>query len=454
MRHRGNVVWWRSSNSLSNSNSSTHSLKSLARLLNSPSLRDLRPINYVPQEEQARVQRRRRNSKELVEHRLRLDSHLSMSELTMVKPLGEGAFAVVELYSYSPIAEGSSDDGPFGLSRGSLVALKRMRQCIPDPRPPPPGQECGPVRMISVPESWRLTFQSEALLLKALRHPNVVACYGCVQPADGQRLFSASDEELIFAQEYCEGGTLLDRVRRPRSYSAEQGLRWVAEVASGMRYLHSRDGLRVTHRDLKLENVLLSMEGVAKVADFGLSRLLLVGDQSPQDAEPGTEPGAELGTEPGTELGTELGTAPPPAFSRSDMTGQTGSCRYMAPEVYLNRSYDHRVDVFSFSVLAYEVLARRRAYDTLLLTMDQVAKAVAASGLRPPLPKRWPPSLSSLIARCWAQDPEERPEFEAVADELYAMLAEVEAATAAGTPSELLKALEPEPALAGCCVLQ
>ena len=136
------------------------------------------------------------------------------------------------------------------------------------------------------------------------------------------------------------------------------------------------------------------------------------------------------------------------------MTGQTGSCRYMAPEVYLNRSYDHRVDVFSFSVLAYEVLARRRAYDTLLLTMDQVAKAVAASGLRPPLPKRWPPSLSSLIARCWAQDPEERPEFEAVADELYAMLAEVEAATAAGTPSELLKALEPEPALAGCCVLQ
>ena len=78
------------------------------------------------------------------------------------------------------------------------------------------------MRMISVPESWRLTFQSEALLLKALRHPNVVACYGCVQPADGQRLFSASDEELIFAQEYCEGGTLLDRVRRPRSYSASE----------------------------------------------------------------------------------------------------------------------------------------------------------------------------------------------------------------------------------------
>ena len=53
-------------------------------------------------------------------------------------------------------------------------------------------------------------------------------------------------------------------MRRPGSYTAHDGLRWVVEVCRGMAYLHGLKGIRVTHRDLKLENILLS-EGHAKV---------------------------------------------------------------------------------------------------------------------------------------------------------------------------------------------
>ena len=94
------------------------------------------------------------------------------------------------------------------------------------------------------------------------------------------------------------------------------------------------------------------------------------------------------------------------------MTGKTGSCRYMAPEVWAARNYDHRADIFSFGVLAYEVLARKRAYSDKYMTMEQVAAAVEKdSSFRPSLPKAWPEPLADLISACWHEDPLDRPNF-------------------------------------------
>lgn len=68
-----------------------------------------------------------------------------------------------------------------------------------------------------------------------------------------------------------------------------------------------------------------------------------------------------------------------------DVTGMTGSMRYMAPEVYGSENYTHKVDVFSFGILAYELLSRTRAYAENLLTMEQVGGAGSSDS---PYPRR------------------------------------------------------------------
>lgn len=110
------------------------------------------------------------------------------------------------------------------------------------------------------------------------------------------------------------------------------------------------------------------------------------------------------------------------------------------------------MDVFSFAILAYEVLARRRAYSQLYLTMEQVALSVADTDLRPPLPKSWPQPLKDLFARCWHKSAAERPEFAEIVMVLEALLDEAEAAQP-GQPNALLDALSPPSPLAGCCAL-
>ena len=121
-------------------------------------------------------------------------------------------------------------------------------------------------------------------------------------------------------------------------------------------------------------------------------------------------------------------------------------------EVFKNLPYSHKVDVFSFAILAYEVLARRRAYSQLYMTMEQVALSVADTDLRPPLPRSWPQPLKDLIAKCWHKSAEQRPEFAEIVLELEALLEQAEA-TEPGQPNELLDALTPSSSLAACCTL-
>jgi serine/threonine protein kinase len=215
--------------------------------------------------------------------------------------------------------------------------------------------------------------------------------------------------------------------------------------------------VRVAHRDLKLENILLS-GGRAVVGDFGLSRLLLVeASRASVSAMLGAVVGAS-DREPNHGTTTEALTTAPrsPAISSSisssiDVTGQTGSLRYMAPEVWASETYSHKADVFSFAILAFELLSRERAYEAHLLTMEQVAQAVCRSGLRPTLPKRWPADLSELLARCWAQDADDRPDFAEIAVLLRQMKSRADSVPE-GAPNELYAALAPPPIL-GCCAI-
>ena len=124
-------------------------------------------------------------------------------------------------------------------------------------------------------------------------------------------------------------GSLHDLLHKPSSTGKHAKLRPLSErvqvqigreIATGVAYLHSK---QLIHRDIKAANVLLDEHMHVKLADFGIS----------------------------------TGFGP-------DHTAETGTYRYMAPEVIRHQQYDHKCDVYSYGVLLWEVLHRQVPFRT------------------------------------------------------------------------------------------
>ncbi|KAL6562496.1 hypothetical protein OROGR_003503 [Orobanche gracilis] len=156
-------------------------------------------------------------------------------------------------------------------------------------------------------------FRHEVNLLVKLRHPNIVQFLGAV----------TEKKPLMLITEYLRGGDLHQHLKEKGALSPSTAINFALDIARGMAYLHSEPNV-VTHRDLKPRNVLLVNTSAdhLKVGDFGLSKLIRV--QHSHDVY--------------------------------KMTGETGSYRYMAPEVFKHRKYDKKVDVYSFAMILYEML--------------------------------------------------------------------------------------------------
>lgn len=100
----------------------------------------------------------------------------------------------------------------------------------------------------------------------------------------------------------------------------------------------------------------------------------------------------------------------------------------MAPEVFDDRFYNSRADVWSFGVLLSELVSGRRPYEEHLLTPAQVAMEVSAGRLRPALPPGAPPAAAALAAACLDLEPQLRPPFSSLVPALSRLVAEQEAA--------------------------
>lgn len=209
-------------------------------------------------------------------------------------------------------------------------------------------------------------FRHEVNLLVKLRHPNIVQFLGAV----------TDRKPLMLITEYLRGGDLHQYLKDKGSLSPSTAINFSMDIARGMAYLHNEPNV-IIHRDLKPRNVLLvnSSADHLKVGDFGLSKLITV--QSSHDVY--------------------------------KMTGETGSYRYMAPEVFKHRRYEKKVDVYSFAMILYEMLegeppfASYEPYD---------GAKHAAEGHRPPFrAKGFIPELQELTQQCWAADMNQRPHF-------------------------------------------
>jgi serine/threonine protein kinase len=136
------------------------------------------------------------------------------------------------------------------------------------------------------------------------------------------------------------------------------------------------------HRDIKPSNILLTRDYRAKIADFGMSV----------------------------------------ANTGQELTAETGTYRYMAPEVIRHESYSSNADVYSFGVCLWQLITREVPFATM--TPIQAAYAVA-EGHRPTIPDSTPRRLREIITACWDQDASRRPSFTYIAMALadYAKMA-------------------------------
>jgi len=216
---------------------------------------------------------------------------------------------------------------------------------------------------------------NECTIWAKLAHANIVSFFGMASTPDSIWLVCESMPE----------GSLDDQLRGLRERHAPPPsdahlLERFTQIAKGMAYLHKFDP-PVLHRDLKSANILVGGHGSRlAIADFGLARF---------SAGPGQK-----------------------------MTAETGSYRWMAPEVIRHEHYDKPCDVYSYAVLAWEMLTYSVPFANM--TPVQAAFAVAKEARRPPLPNGCPLPINHMLSACWHQDAVLRPTFDALCQALEA----------------------------------
>ena len=210
-------------------------------------------------------------------------------------------------------------------------------------------------------ESERKAFMTELKQLSRVNHPNIVKLYGaCTKPPT-----------VCLVMEYAEGGSLYNVLHGagPQPiYNTAHAMSWLLQCAKGVEYLHDMKPKALIHRDLKPPNLLLIMGGtVLKICDFGTA-----------------------------------------CDIQTHMTNNKGSAAWMAPEVFEGNMYSEKCDVFSFGIILWEVITRRKPFDEIGGPAFRIMWAVH-NGTRPPLISNLPKPLELLMTRCWSGNPAERP---------------------------------------------
>ena len=220
-------------------------------------------------------------------------------------------------------------------------------------------------------------FLREIELTASLQHPHVLPLFDS----------GAADGLLYYVMPYVAGETLRARLARAPQLPVDDAVRLLCEVASALDYAHRRG---VVHRDVKPANILLA-DGHAVVADFGIARALR-GTGEPGDAPDASGHGAGAG--PLTDAGTSPGTP-----------------GYMAPEqVCGDAGVDHRADLYSLGVVAYELLAGARPFagrephEVLAAHIGEAPPSLAGRAAAAS------PALAALVMRCLEKDPARRPQ--------------------------------------------
>jgi serine/threonine protein kinase len=211
-------------------------------------------------------------------------------------------------------------------------------------------------------------FEQEARLLARLRHPNIVHVHAIGRLPDGR---------YYYTMEYLDGLSLSQHIRWYGALSLDEVIRILAQVAAALDAAHDEGAV---HRDVKPGNIFLikgSSPGdpvLVKLLDFGI---------------------AKLQVEESLSLDTSTDTV-------------AGSPFYMSPEQCRGKEVDHRSDIYSLGLVAYEMLTGRKAFDATTLGELLLQQQTKRVHLPSQGSVRWPPTIEAALQRALHKDPARR----------------------------------------------
>src|SRR5438105_5898148 len=229
-------------------------------------------------------------------------------------------------------------------------------------------------------------FKREILLAATLQHPHIV----------GVLTAGEIDGMPFFTMPFVEGESLRARIEREGRLPIGRTVSILKDVARALAYAHERG---VVHRDIKPDNVLLAGTS-ATVTDFGIAKALL----------------GSLATDPGApnRQAKAGGTKSTTGITKSGLTqpGTTlGTPAYMAPEqAAADPATDHRADIYSFGIMAYEMLTGQVPFRS---KTPQALLAAQLTATPPPIPGRRtdvPAALARLVMLCLEKERDKRPQ--------------------------------------------
>ncbi|XP_048172198.1 serine/threonine-protein kinase Nek4 isoform X3 [Corvus hawaiiensis] len=210
--------------------------------------------------------------------------------------------------------------------------------------------------------------EQEAQLLSQLRHPNIVTYRESWQGDDGH---------LYIVMGFCEGGDLYHKLKEQKGklLPENQVVEWFVQIAMALQYLHEK---HILHRDLKTQNIFLTRTNIIKVGDLGIARVL---------------------------------------ENQYDMASTLiGTPYYMSPELFSNKPYNYKSDVWALGCCVYEMATLKHAFNAK--DMNSLAYRII-EGKLPPMPKDYSPQLVEIIQTMLSKKPEERPSVKSILRQPY-----------------------------------
>nr|KAF6335542.1 NIMA related kinase 4 [Pipistrellus kuhlii] len=214
----------------------------------------------------------------------------------------------------------------------------------------------------------RRAAEQEAQLLSQLKHPNIVTYKESWEGGDGL---------LYIVMGFCEGGDLYRKLKEQKGQLLPESrvVEWFVQIAMALQYLHEK---HILHRDLKTQNVFLTRTNIIKVGDLGIARVL--------------ENHCDMAS---TLIGTPY---------------------YMSPELFSNKPYNYKSDVWALGCCAYEMATLKHAFNAK--DMNSLVYRII-EGKLPPMPKDYSPELAELIRTMLSKRPEERPSVRSILRQPY-----------------------------------
>ncbi|KFZ64720.1 Serine/threonine-protein kinase Nek4, partial [Antrostomus carolinensis] len=214
----------------------------------------------------------------------------------------------------------------------------------------------------------RKAAEQEAQLLSQLKHPNIVTYRESWQGEDGL---------LYIVMGFCEGGDLYHRLKEQKGklLPENQVVEWFVQIAMALQYLHEK---HILHRDLKTQNVFLTRTNIIKVGDLGIARVL---------------------------------------ENQYDMASTLiGTPYYMSPELFSNKPYNYKSDVWALGCCVYEMATLKHAFNAK--DMNSLVYRII-EGKLPPMPKDYSSQLVEIIRTMLSKKPEERPSVKRILRQPY-----------------------------------